>query len=104
MYKRQGHVAATIEAIRARTPHVGVEALISDMRGDAGSLAVVFDARPDVLNHNIESVARWWRPDEFRRLKAVGEALGIPHVEASPLTRSSYHARQAAGALTPTTT
>jgi lipoic acid synthetase len=41
-------------------------------------------------------VARWWTPEEFDRLKVVGEALGIGHVEASPLTRSSYHARQAA--------
>ena len=31
-----------------------------------------------------------------RRLKRIGEAMGIGHVEASPLTRSSYHAKQAA--------
>jgi lipoic acid synthetase len=43
-------------------------------------------------------VARWWTPDEFSRVAVAGEALGIPHVEASPLTRSSYHARQAAAA------
>ena len=41
-------------------------------------------------------VARWWAPDDFARWKRVGEALGIAHVESSPLTRSSYHARQAA--------
>ncbi|HEY2813238.1 MAG TPA: lipoyl synthase [Acidimicrobiales bacterium] len=40
-------------------------------------------------------VARWWAPDEFDRLKEAGEALGIAHVEASPLTRSSYHAAEA---------
>ena len=33
-----------------------------------------------------------------QQLKAAGEAMGIPHVEASPLTRSSYHARQAVAA------
>jgi lipoic acid synthetase len=43
-------------------------------------------------------VVRWWTPDEFAQVAAVGEAMGIPHVEASPLTRSSYHARQAAAA------
>jgi lipoic acid synthetase len=43
-------------------------------------------------------VVRWWTPAEFTRVAAAGEALGIPHVEASPLTRSSYHARQAAAA------
>ena len=41
-------------------------------------------------------VSRWVDPDEFSRWKRVGERLGIGHVEASPLTRSSYHARQAA--------
>ncbi|MFM8380736.1 MAG: lipoyl synthase, partial [Actinomycetota bacterium] len=44
-------------------------------------------------------VARWIHPDEFRRWKDVGESLGIGHVESSPLTRSSYHARQAADAV-----
>ena len=41
-------------------------------------------------------VARWAEPSEFVRWKQVGEAFGIGHVEASPLTRSSYHAKQAA--------
>jgi lipoic acid synthetase len=43
-------------------------------------------------------VARWWRPEEFERLAAAGRAMGFMHVQASPLTRSSYHARQAASA------
>jgi lipoic acid synthetase len=41
-------------------------------------------------------VARWWSPEEFDRIAEAGRALGISHVVASPLTRSSYHARQAA--------
>ena len=41
-------------------------------------------------------VARWVEPSEFARWKAIGEEFGIGHVEASPLTRSSYHAKQAA--------
>jgi lipoic acid synthetase len=41
-------------------------------------------------------VARWWRPEEFDRLAAFGHGLGFAHVQASPLTRSSYHARTAA--------
>jgi lipoyl synthase len=45
-------------------------------------------------------VARWAEPTEFTRWKATGEALGIGHVEASPLTRSSYHAKQAAHSVT----
>jgi lipoic acid synthetase len=41
-------------------------------------------------------VARWWTPEQFDRLRVVGEAMGFAHVQASPLTRSSYHARAAA--------
>ena len=169
-----GLVAETVLAIRRRRPQAVVETLISDAKGDASSLDVLFDVRPDVLNHNVETVARlqravrpsagyarslgvlarakaaglttksglilgmgetedevlgalvdlsgvgvdivtlgqylrpttnhlpvarWVRPEEFTALKAAGEALGIGHVEASPLTRSSYHAKQAAGAV-----
>ena len=165
--------AATVRAVRARTPGVSVEVLIPDCKGDEQALQQIFDARPDVLNHNIETVARlqravrpsagyarslavlaqakeaglvtksglivgmgetfdevvatladlrgvgvdivtvgqylrpttnhlpvarWWTPDEFAAVARAGHALGIGHVEASPLTRSSYHARDAAGA------
>ena len=166
-------VAATVAAVRGRLPRARVETLISDLEGDADALQAVFDARPDVLNHNIETVARlqravrpsagyarslavlsrakaaglttkssiiagmgethdeivqtmadlhaagtdivtigqylrpsarhlpvdrWWPPEAFERWKEIGESMGISHVEASPLTRSSYHARQAADA------
>jgi lipoic acid synthetase len=168
-----GAFAETIAAIRRRTPGVQVEVLIPDCKGDEASLATIFDARPDVLNHNMETVARlqravrpsagyarslavlslakeaglvtksglivgmgetddevaatladlravgvdivtigqylrptrhhlpiarWVEPATFDEYRRVGEAMGIPHVEASPLTRSSYHARQAADA------
>ena len=39
-------------------------------------------------------VERWWTPEEFQEFKNYGESLGITHVESSPLTRSSYHAKQ----------
>ena len=147
--------------------------LIPDCKGDPDALAAIFDTRPDILNHNLETVARlqrlvrpsagyarslavlararaaglttksglivgmgetddevvaamadlrnvgvdiltvgqylrpsadhlpvarWWTPDDFDRVREAGAALGFAHVEASPLTRSSYHARQAAEA------
>jgi lipoic acid synthetase len=168
--------AATIRAIHATSPGVAVEVLIPDCRGEPHALQAIFDAGPEVLNHNLETVvrlqravrpsasyarslavlarakaaglttksglilglgereeevigaladlsgcrvdivtigqylrptshhlpvARWWTPAEFGRLKAVGEAMGIPHVESSPLTRSSYHAKQAAAGIVP---
>ena len=40
-------------------------------------------------------VARWVEPAEFVRYKQFGESIGLSHVESSPLTRSSYHAKQA---------
>ena len=43
-------------------------------------------------------VARWWTPEEFESSARAGMAMGFSHVQASPLTRSSYHARQAAEA------
>lgn len=167
------HVAATVRAIRAARPGTRVEALISDLKGDLASLELVLAARPDVVNHNLETVARlqravrpsagyarslallartsaagltaksgmvlgmgetaeeihaaladlaavgvsivtlgqylrptshhlpvarWWTPKDFERFKEVGESLGIAHVESSPFTRSSYHARSSAAA------
>ena len=41
-------------------------------------------------------VARWWTPEEFESVRRSAMALGFAHVQASPLTRSSYHAREAA--------
>ena len=56
-----GIVAATVAAIRSTAPEAGVEVLISDLQGSSASLATVCDARPDILNHNIETVARLQR-------------------------------------------
>lgn len=50
--------AATIHAIRARMPLCSVEVLIPDFLGDEASLRIVMDAKPDILNHNIETVER----------------------------------------------
>jgi lipoic acid synthetase len=47
--------------VRATTPGAAVELLISDCKGDVASLQTIFDARPDVLNHNLETVARLQR-------------------------------------------
>jgi lipoic acid synthetase len=53
--------AATVDAIRATSPGTAVELLIADCKGDAASLQAIFDSRPDVLNHNLETVARLQR-------------------------------------------
>jgi lipoic acid synthetase len=48
----------TIREIRRRIPACGVEVLIPDFEGNEAALAAVVDARPDILNHNIETVSR----------------------------------------------
>ncbi|MDQ1395591.1 MAG: lipoyl synthase, partial [Acidimicrobiaceae bacterium] len=168
-----GAFAATIRAIHGRCAGTAVEVLIADSKGDPAALQRIFDARPEVLAHNIETVprlqravrpsasyarslavlarakadglttktsiilgmgeteaevvgaladlrgvgvdivtlgqylrptsnhlpvARWWTPGEFDRLAGIGMAMGFAHVQASPLTRSSFHAKQASHA------
>jgi len=53
--------AATIAAIRAQAPGCAVEVLVPDFKGRWDALQVVLDARPDVLNHNVETVPRLYR-------------------------------------------
>src|SRR5438132_759093 len=53
--------AAVIREIRARVPGCAVEVLIPDFKGDWAALQTVLDARPDVLNHNTETVSRLYR-------------------------------------------
>jgi lipoic acid synthetase len=53
--------ARTIEQIRARVPDCKIEVLIPDFRGDWQALETVISARPDVLNHNTETVPRLYR-------------------------------------------
>lgn len=50
--------AETIRAIRRRNPGCTVEVLPSDMKGDYESLHTLMDAKPDIFNHNIETVRR----------------------------------------------
>ena len=52
------HFAATIRELRRLIPGTRVEVLIPDFQGDRSALLTVLAARPDVLNHNIESVPR----------------------------------------------
>jgi lipoic acid synthetase len=56
-----GIFAETIRAIRARVPGCRVEVLIPDFKGRWEALQVVLDARPDILNHNVETVPRLYR-------------------------------------------
>jgi lipoic acid synthetase len=53
--------AACIREIRARVAGCAVEVLVPDFKGDWAALQTVIDARPDILNHNVETVPRLYR-------------------------------------------
>lgn len=68
--------AKTIREIRSLNPDIKIEVLIPDFKGDPSSLEIVLSERPDVLNHNVETVSRLYpkvRPqaDYMRSLKVL---------------------------------
>lgn len=67
--------AATIRAIRHRCPDTTVEVLIPDFRGKTEPLDIVLDAKPDILNHNVETVQRLQRP--VRKTATYDVSLGV---------------------------
>ncbi len=76
------HFAATIQALRRAIDGVRVEVLIPDFQGRRASLETVLAARPDVLNHNMETVARLYdiaRPqaDYRQSLELLARVKGI---------------------------
>jgi lipoic acid synthetase len=54
--------AATIRAIRHRNPHTAIEVLTPDFKGALEHVDIVLDARPDIFNHNLETVERLQKP------------------------------------------
>ncbi len=57
-----GVFAETIRRMRERSPGMGIEVLIPDFDGSDDRLRIVMDARPDILNHNLETVRRLQKP------------------------------------------
>jgi lipoic acid synthetase len=56
-----GVFAKTIEAVRAMNPNTRIEVLIPDFKARDESLRLIFDAKPDILNHNTETVPSMYR-------------------------------------------
>ena len=52
------HYKNTVNTVKACLPGVKIEVLVPDFKGDSDSLAIVLSAKPDVLNHNLETVER----------------------------------------------
>ncbi len=85
-----GHFAKTIREIHRRIPEAVIEVLIPDFKGDAEALRTVLEARPQVLNHNIETVPRLYtavRPGAVytRSLELIGR---VRTIDASIPTKS----------------
>jgi lipoic acid synthetase len=70
-----GIFAETIRRLRASSPGMGVEVLIPDFNGTDGPLRTVMAARPDILNHNLETVERLQQP--VRRRARYDRSLGV---------------------------
>jgi lipoic acid synthetase len=80
--------AETIRALRRESPGMGVEVLIPDFNGEPGPLRTVMEARPDILNHNVETVERLQKP--VRKRARYDRSLGV-------LSTAKAMARQISG-------
>jgi lipoic acid synthetase len=67
--------AETIRRLRVACPGMGVEVLIPDFNGEAEPLRIVMAAGPDILNHNVETVARLQKP--VRKRARYDRSLGV---------------------------
>jgi lipoic acid synthetase len=73
-----------------------VEGALADLRAhDVDMVTVGQYLQPSPHHH---PVVRYWTPDEFRAIEALGQRLGFTHVASGPLVRSSYHADEMAHA------
>jgi hypothetical protein len=96
----------------ARAPNPTPKRQAADLRGGASpsgavSQTAIWNGHEHKRAHNIDvltvgqylrptkshaEVVRYYKPDEFVRLKGLALEMGFGHVEAGPLVRSSYHA------------
>lgn len=89
-----GHVVSTIEAVRAALPAAAIEVLVSDFGGRLASVEAVVNARPDVFNHNLETVPRLYasvRPgaEYARSLRVLEHAAERARADAAASERAS---------------
>lgn len=84
------HFAETISAVRSRLPEAKVEVLIPDLQGNWNALQKIITAKPDILNHNLETVPRLYadvRPQAVyqRSLELLRQ---VRHMDAALPTKS----------------
>jgi lipoic acid synthetase len=85
-----GHFAAVIGAIRAAAPGTTIEVLVPDFLRKEGALEIVVAAKPDVFNHNLETVPRIYRPvrpgADYRH--SIGLLARAKNIDPSLFTKS----------------
>ena len=82
--------AACIGEIRNRSPETSVEVLIPDFKGSDTALRIVVAAKPDILNHNLETIARLYRLARpgGRYARALGLLRRAKEMDPGMLTKS----------------
>jgi lipoic acid synthetase len=67
--------AATIRAVRHKNPNTAIEVLVPDFKGDFKNLDIVLEAKPNIFNHNLETVERLQRP--IRKTASYQRSLDV---------------------------
>ncbi len=84
------HFARTVHAIRKHMPDAKVEVLTPDFKGEYEALSIVIDSRPDVFNHNVETVPRLYkyvRP-QADYIRSLNVLLNAKNISPDILTKS----------------
>ena len=67
--------ANTIRAVRNKNPNTAIEVLVPDFKGQYENLDIVLEAKPDIFNHNLETVERLQRP--IRKTASYQRSLDV---------------------------
>src|SRR5262245_36551687 len=101
------HSLGLLAYVKKKAPHIRTKA--GFMLGLGEEVEEILQGMDDVLTARVDILTigqylrpslrhlpllKHYHPEEFKELKQIGEAKGIPHVESGPLVRSSYHAAE----------
>lgn len=75
-----GQFVRTIDRLRAEVPGVAIEVLVPDFQGNVEALGMIFQARPEQFNHNVETVPRLYQ--SIRPQADYGRSLEVLHKAA----------------------
>ena len=70
-----GHFAKVVNAIRDKDSSITIELLISDLKGQKEAIKTVVDSKPEIINHNVETVPRLYK--EIRPMAIYKRSLDV---------------------------